>query len=72
MSKLIYFRNKHNENEVMARLAEIAADHGYVNIAGPKPGAGNVAELLAAIATGEVKLLLMPDEHISLAVDFLR
>lgn len=72
MSKLLYFRNKHDEDAVMAAMATIAAQHGYVNLAGPKPGQGNVAELLAAIAAGEVALVLLPDEHTSIVVEFLR
>lgn len=72
MPKLLYFRNEHDEDAIMSSLAQIASQHGYTNIAGPKPGAGNVAELLAAIADGEVALVLLPDEHLSLAVDFLR
>ena len=72
MSKLLYFRNRHDENAVMATLAEIAASHGYINHAGPNPGAGNVAELLAAIAGGEVAIILLADTPRDLAIDFLR
>lgn len=72
MPKLLYFRNEHDEDAIMSSLARIASEHGYTNMAGPKPGQGNVAELLAAIADGEVALVLLPDEHLSLAVDFLR
>lgn len=72
MSKLLYFRNKHDQDAVMATLAQIAAEHGYTNRAGPNPGAGNVAELMAAIAAGEVKLLLLPDEQQTLATEHLR
>lgn len=72
MPKLLYFRHHHDENEVMATLAKIAASHGYINHAGPNPGAGNVAELLAAIAGGEVATILLADTPRDLAIDFFR
>ena len=72
MPKLLWFRQGRDEAAIMASLTSLAAQHGYTNRAGPKHGAGNVAELMAAIATGEVKLLLLPDEQQTLAAEFLR
>ncbi len=72
MPKLLWFRRGRDEAAIMASLTSLAAQHGYTNSAGPKHGAGNVAELMAAIATGEVKLLLLPDEQQTLAAEFLR
>jgi hypothetical protein len=72
MPKLLWFRQGRDEAAIMASLTSLAAQHGYTNSAGPKHGAGNVAELMAAIATGEVKLLLLPDEQQTLAAEFLR
>ena len=72
MPKLLWFRQDRDETAIMDTLAALAAQHGYTNSAGPKHGAGNVAELLVAIATGEVKLLLLPDEQQTLAAEFLR
>ena len=60
MPKLLWFRQDRDEDAILASLTSLAAQHGYTNSAGPKHGAGNVAELMAAIATGEVKLLLLP------------
>ena len=61
MPKLLWFRQDRDETAILDTLAAMAAQHGYINQRGPKHGAGNVAELMAAIATGEVKLLLLPD-----------
>lgn len=72
MSKLLYFRNRHNADRVMAVMAEIAASHGYVNAGGPNSGAGSVAELLAAIASGEVATILLADTPRDMAIDYLR
>lgn len=72
MSKLIYFRDRHDAKHVMTVVAEIAASHGYINHAGPNPGAGNVAELLAAIASGEVATVLLADTPRDMAIDWLR
>lgn len=72
MSKLLYFRNRHDASSVMAIVADVAASHGYINRAGPNPGAGNVAELLAAIASGEVATVLLADTPRDMAIDFLR
>lgn len=65
---LLYFRSNRNAAAIMVTLAEIAAAFGYINHAGPRPGAGNVAELLAAIATGELALVLLPDEQRDYAI----
>lgn len=70
-SHLLYFRNTHDAKAILAALAQIALAFGYVNHAGPKPGAGNVAELLAAIAVGELALVLLPDEQRDYAIDDL-
>ena len=64
MPKLLWFRQDRDEAAILDALTRLAAQHGYTNRAGPNPGAGNVAELMAAIATGEVKLLLPPDEQL--------
>lgn len=72
ITKLLWFRQDRDETAIMDTLAALAAQHGYINQRGPKYGAGNVAELMAAIATGEVKLLLLPDEQQTLAAEFLR
>lgn len=72
MSKLLYFRNRHDATAVMMVVAEVAASHGYVNHAGPNPGAGNVAELLAAIASGEVATVLLAETPRDMAIDWLR
>ena len=72
MPKLLWFRHDRDETAIMDSLTSLAAQHGYINQRGPKHGAGNVAELMAAIATGEVKLLLLPDEQQTLAAEFLR
>lgn len=72
MPKLLWFRQDRDETAILDTLAAMAAQHGYINQRGPKHGAGNVAELMAAIATGEVKLLLLPDEQQTLAAEFLR
>lgn len=70
-SHLLYFRNNRDAKAILATLAEIALAFGYVNHAGPNPGAGNVAELLAAIASGELALVLLPDEQRDYAIDDL-
>lgn len=71
MSKLIYFRNRHNADRIMATLAEIAANLGYVNAGGPNPGAGNVAELLAAIANGEIAVVQLDDAQRNAVIPWL-
>lgn len=70
-SYLLYFRNHRDVKAILAALAEIALAFGYINHAGPNPGAGNVAELLAAIANGELALILLPDEQRDYAIDDL-
>lgn len=63
MSKLLYFRQRHDADRIMATVAEIAANLGYVNAGGPNPGVGNVAELLAAIANGEIAVVKLDDKQ---------
>lgn len=71
MSKLLYFRNRHDADAVMAALAGIAASHGYVNAAGPNPGAGNVAELMAAIANGDLAVVQLDDAQRNAVIPWL-
>lgn len=71
MSKLLYFRNRHDADRVMATLAGIAASHGYVNAGGPNSGAGSVAELLAAIASGEVAVVKLDDAQRNVVIPWL-
>lgn len=70
-SHLLYFRNSRDAKAILARAARIALAFGYVNHAGPNHGAGNVAELLTAIAAGELALVLLPDEQRDYAIDDL-
>ena len=56
MPKLLWFRQDRDEDAIMASLTSLAAQHGYTNSAGPKLGAGNVAELMAAIAAGDLRI----------------
>jgi hypothetical protein len=72
MPRLLWFRQGRDEAAILASLTNLAARHGYINSAGPRSRDGNIAELLVAIATGEVKLLLLPDEQQTLAAEFLR
>lgn len=59
--------------QLMADLAGLAAEHGYlVTGAGASKGRGNVAELLEAIASGEVALVLLPDEQRDQCIEWLR
>jgi hypothetical protein len=44
-------------------LNAIAAHHGYVAVGGPTKGQGNAAELMVAIAGGEVALVLLNDNQ---------
>lgn len=57
--------------QLRADLAEIARQHGYIARRGPTSGDGNVAELLVAIASGEVALLLLADEEQWKAIEYL-
>lgn len=71
-SHLLYFRRNRDAAAILSRLAEMAAAFGYVNHAGPNPGAGNVAEMMAAIASGELAVILLPDEQRDYAITDLR
>ena len=57
-TKLMYFRSldKREAALAFAELERIAKDLGYVTMAGPDTGHGNIAALLIAIAAGEVTL----------------
>lgn len=72
MTTLLHFRDSRDETSIIAAVKAVAADHGYVTSAGPGVGSGNVAELLAGIATGEVATVLLADIPRDLAIDFLR
>ena len=72
MPKLLWFRQSRDEAAILASLTSLAARHSYINSAGPRSRDGNMAELLVAIATGEVRLLFLPDEQQSLAAEHLR
>jgi hypothetical protein len=47
----------------MDSLAEIAAGHGMTVVTGPKPGRGNIRELLQAIVAGEMALVLLSEDY---------
>lgn len=68
----VHFRPDLDELTVLDSIRQIAANYGYTTRSGPQTGRGNVAELLAAIATGEVATVLLPDEQRLLAIEFLR
>lgn len=58
-------------NALRSRLNDLAGTFGYIAHRGPTAGRGNLAELLIAIDSGEVALVLLPDEQRSAMVDFL-
>lgn len=67
-----YFRlSKADANRVRRDLADLAKELGYTATRGPTVGEGNPAELLVAIASGEVALVLLPDEHRQWASEWL-
>ena len=68
-----YFRglDQREANALRAVLNEIAERHGYTAHAGPTAGQGNFAAMMIAIATGEVALVLLPDEHFGPAIERL-
>jgi len=70
----LYFRNMTNAQSraLRARLAEIAASHGYIATRGPTAGDGNPASLMAAIANGEVATVLLADDERRRAIHQLR
>jgi hypothetical protein len=54
-------------NQIRRDLANLAKQHGYLDPhARPSPG-----DLLIAIAAGEIALVLLPDEHITQAIERL-
>ncbi len=59
-------------NALRSRLNDLAGTFGYIAHRGSTAGQGNLAELLIAIDSGEVALVLLPDEQRSAMVDFLR
>jgi len=70
----LYFKNMTaaQSRQLRARLAEIAASHGYIAQRGPTAGQGNPAELLVAIANGEIATLLLADDERRQAIRQLR
>ena len=70
----LYFKNMTAAQSrfLRAELAEIAAEHGYYAERGPTAGQGNPAELLVAIAGGEVATLLLADDERRRAIRQLR
>lgn len=58
-------------NALRERLNEIAAAFGYTASRGPTAGRGNLAEMLVAIDSGELTLILLPDEQIHNALQTL-
>lgn len=71
----LYYSDRFTQAEVNAlrsRLNAMAGSFGYIAHRGPTTGQGNLAELLIAIDSGEVALVLLPDEQRSAMVDFLR
>lgn len=65
-----YFRglDQREANQLRADLNRIAEQHGYVAHSGPTVGEGNFAAMMIAIASGEVALVLLPDEHFGPAI----
>jgi len=69
-----YFPNSMTKDDLNAlrdRLNQIAATHGYTTTRGPNPGHGSLVQMLLAIDTGELALLLLPDEQIHYALQKL-
>lgn len=68
-----YFRglDQAKTNALRQRLNDIAAGLGYIAHAGPTAGAGNLADLLVAIDSGEVAPVLLPDEQRLQAIQYL-
>jgi len=56
-SILFYIRTSHDPNLIRRRLNEIAADLDFVTRAGPDAGHGNAAEMLVALAQGELIIM---------------
>jgi len=67
-----YFRlSKPEANKIRADLNAIAGDLGYTAVRGPTTGQGNAAELMTCIASGELALVLLPDEQRAWTVEWL-
>jgi hypothetical protein len=69
----IYFSTEYEQDEInmlRAALSEIAKRHGYIRPRAPG-GQGSIGDLLIAIASGEVALVLLPDEHVTWAIEHL-
>lgn len=62
---------KEDVNALRERLNEVAASFGYTASRGPTAGQGNLAEMLIAIDSGELALVLLPDEQIHNALQVL-
>lgn len=59
-------------NALRSRLNDLAGEFGYIAVAGRTAGRGTLSKLLIAIDSGEVALVLLPDEQRSSMVKFLR
>ena len=69
-----YFPSRFSREDVNAlrsRLNGIAESFGYTAERGPTAGRGNLAEMLTAIDSGELALVLLPDEHYRPALEAL-
>lgn len=69
----LYIRGLDQEgaNALRARLNQIAAEFGYTAERGATAGEGNLAEMLTAIDSGELALVLLPDEQRAWTIDWL-
>lgn len=68
----LYLRMSQPEaNAMRARLNGIAKEFGYTATGGPTTGDGNLSALLQAIDVGEVAVVLLPPDVVSV-VEFLR
>lgn len=65
------YMTKDDVNALRERLNEIAASFGYTASRGPTAGQGNLTEMLIAIDSGELALVLLPDEQIHNALQVL-
>ena len=68
-----YFKemSKEDVNALRSRLNNLAATFGYTAERGPTAGQGNLAEMLMAIDTGELALVLLPDTQYRPALETL-
>jgi hypothetical protein len=69
----LYFKqmSQREANTLRRHLNELAAQHGYLASRGPTAGEGNAADLLRAIASGEVATVLLADEERGMLIDWL-